>query len=210
MFPLRLWIGNFSTFSQTMNFFLQNIGKKQYFCNLVKCRYFLEYTDIFKATSPIICPNRKCQKMGKKIENYEKYWRNNLKNTFLDIVLYQYFPIHFSQYFSFCFNGIYRYFNFWLENFFLRYFSVFTDNRNFRKIPKTSISNYEKIPERFGCHSWKILEKIPEKILEKYCLIVVFLSKNTRYFSIFWAVFLRNFFTEKYRKFWKIPGSIFR
>ena len=47
--------------------FLQNIEIKQYFCNLVKCRYFLEYTNIFKATSPIICPSRNCQRMWEKI-----------------------------------------------------------------------------------------------------------------------------------------------
>ena len=101
---------------------------------------------------------------------------------------------NFSRYFSFFFNGIFRYFIFFLENIVLQYFPVFLDNRNFRKIPKTSISNYEKIPERLVCHSWKIL-KNTGKNTEKYPRTSIFFAKPVflAVFSGILAVFFRFF-----------------
>ena len=165
--------------------------------------------------------------VGKNIENNGKSWRNNLENTILDIVLYQYFPIIFCsifQYFT-VFFGIFRF-----------VWTVFTGILIFGwKISFYGIFRYLPIIgilEKYRKPVFQIMKKyrnvlgvIVEKYWKKYCkihnIIPVFFSQNQnfwryfpefwRYFSTFLAAFFRIFFsTEKYSKYWKIPGSIFR
>ena len=167
---------------------------------------------------------------GKNIENNGKSRRNNLENTILDIVLYQYFPIIFCsifQYFT-VFFGIFRFvwtvftgiliFG-WKISFYgiFRYLPIIGILEKYRKPVFPIMKKYRNVLGVIVEKYWKILEKILQNtryntsiFFAKPVFLAVFSGILAVFFDIFGGIFENFFFTEKYRKFWKIPGSIFR
>ena len=170
---------------------------------MIKCRYFLEYTDIFKATSPIICPNRKCQKWKKNISKITEntdgiIWKIPFWILFYTSIFRYFFAVFFGifRFVSTVFSGI-SFFS-WKILFYsiFRYLSIIGILEKYRKPVFQIMKKYRNVLGVIVEKYWKILEKILQNTQYNTSIFFakpVFLAV---FFGIFGGIF-QNFFNWK-------------